>query len=251
MSSTARLLDGVTVGLSAGDATDAAHRGVTPVTLDYFVRELTFQLLAVGANLAYGGDMRRAGFTETIAEAAFRYEKRDSDGGMKRRLHHFVPWPVPTAADEGSLLTTYVGVIARTALDETGRPRRREPSGEDATPRAWEEGLGAMRRLLAEQIGACVAVGGKIEDYKGIMPGIVQEVDLASERSLPVYVAGGFGGAARQIVEERMTPGTLPAWAERSHLDVEEVSRLAETVDPDEAVTLVLMGLVRHAESRD
>jgi hypothetical protein len=53
------------------------------------------------------------------------------------------------------------------------------------------------RRLsLAEGSVARFAIGGTKEDHHGRMPGIIEELMLALATDSPIYVAGGFGGAA-------------------------------------------------------
>jgi len=42
-----------------------------------------------------------------------------------------------------------------------------------------------------------IVLGGKLQGYSGLLPGIIEEVLLAIRRRQPLYIAGGFGGAAR------------------------------------------------------
>ena len=54
------------------------------------------------------------------------------------------------------------------------------------------------RRLsVAEGSVARFAIGGAREGHGGRMPGIIEELMLALATNSPIYVAGGFGGAAR------------------------------------------------------
>jgi SLOG cluster2/TIR domain len=49
--------------------------------------------------------------------------------------------------------------------------------------------------LIGRRIGH-IAIGGKLAGYAGLLPGIIEEVTISIERALPIYLIGGFGGAA-------------------------------------------------------
>src|SRR5437762_14359 len=59
--------------------------------------------------------------------------------------------------------------------------------------------LSAMRRHVTALTDARVLVGGRLSGYAGTMPGLVEEAILSLQHRQPVYVAGGFGGAAAAI----------------------------------------------------
>ncbi len=50
-----------------------------------------------------------------------------------------------------------------------------------------------------------VFIGGKMSGFSGIMPGIMEEFLRATEQQLPVYLLGGFGGAAGIIAHALTT----------------------------------------------
>ena len=93
------------------------------------------------------------------------------------------------------------------------------------------------------------------------MPGIAEEALLSLESQQPVFLAGGFGGCARDIAETLglvdTWAGSRPAWPgrqefERYHdhdlrngLTVDENRLLAAMPHADRIVTLVLRGLHR------
>ena len=53
-----------------------------------------------------------------------------------------------------------------------------------------------MRREIAAATGARIVLGGATYDYIGLLPGIVEEALLTLDLRRPLYVIGGFGGAA-------------------------------------------------------
>ena len=59
-------------------------------------------------------------------------------------------------------------------------------------------------------IRARIVLGGRVEGYKGTMPGIAEETRISLEAGQPVFVLGGFGGCARDIAE---TVGLIERWS--------------------------------------
>src|SRR5262249_52894837 len=82
-----------------------------------------------------------------------------------------------------------------------------KPLAQHATPRTPESrylrirSLTAMRRALLDDVDALIILGGRSTGYIGRYPGVVEEAALAVERAKPVFVLGGFGGAAACIGE--------------------------------------------------
>jgi hypothetical protein len=58
-----------------------------------------------------------------------------------------------------------------------------------------------MRERMTRDIGVRVVLGGKVAGYSGKYPGIVEETYLAMLSGKPVYILGGFGGAAYVIAQ--------------------------------------------------
>ena len=118
-----------------------------------------------------------------------------------------------------------------------------------------------MRVVMREETQARIVLGGRVNGYKGRMPGIAEETLLSLESSRPVFLLGGFGGCTRDIAE---TIGLVDHWAgSRSNwegrpcfetysasdlnngLSNEDNAILARTPHIHQAVTLVSRGLRR------
>ena len=165
------------------------------------------------------------------------------------------------------------GAARLVLLDRHGREieRSRHPRRRQATPKEWDEGLTAMRESTTARLSARLALGGRVEGYKGKMPGVAEEVALALKAGLPVYLLGGFGGCVRDIAVSMGLVSSSPVrpdeaarrWSGsdafrsltvadlRNGLTFGENARLAETPHVDEAVTLVLRGLRRSFDPDD
>ena len=136
----------------------------------------------------------------------------------------------------------------RKALTQT------EPSAAE-----WVEGLTAMRRVMLADASSDPA-RGPYRELKGVMPGIAEEALLSLRAGQPLFLAGGFGGCARDIAESLGILAKRPMqtnWAMRdaftaftaanlnNGLTDEENVTLATTPHIDQAVTLILRGLLR------
>ena len=118
-----------------------------------------------------------------------------------------------------------------------------------------------MRQLMRGETDARVVLGGRVDGYRGAMPGVAEEALLSFESGQPLFVVGGFGGCARDIAE---TLGLVDSWAgsraawpgrqsfERygsanlhNGLNPEENQILARSPHIEQAVSLVLLGLRR------
>jgi len=86
--------------------------------------------------------------------------------------------------------------------------------------------LSAMRRLVRDglslpipdlpepekvaPIAARIVLGGKVRQYSGFMPGIFEEALLSLETGSPLYLLGGFGGAAEVLAEALLADEAQP-----------------------------------------
>ena len=119
-----------------------------------------------------------------------------------------------------------------------------------------------MRRYSNSHMTARVVMGGAVDNYKGVMPGIAEEALLALEARKPLFLIGGLGGCARDICENMGL--CKPAqnqrnWPSRGRfsgqnvrylnngLSDEEKVILANTVFVEEASVIIMRGLIRLA----
>jgi hypothetical protein len=273
MQSPKLLLPAWSIGLSISESPDLAQEGLGKLHLRDALTEISRHLLAAGAKLVYGGHLGPAGFTLALFELAASHY-RDIVAHPEDAVTNYVPWPVHMTMTADQIRDWQASIrafgtlvcVARDGTPMTDEQRHRVmpamPGKDD-----FSEGLSAMRRLLTERCHARVLLGGKVEDFKGDMPGVAEEALLALDHGVPVYLAGGFGGCARDIAEEMGLADRRPRersvlWPERSRfasysakrlnngLTLEENKRLADTVHIDEILTLMLSGLQRRAHAR-
>ena len=184
--------------ISISESPDLAFFGLGPGHLREAMAEMAIHMLAQGGDLAYGGDLRPGGFTELLFELVSRYPRPD-DTGDAVRVTNYLAWPVhiQMARDALCNLEDRLRGIAEVIL--IGRDGKRlsmderqalEPHVPD--DRQWAAGLTGMRRSMRTGTDARIVLGGRVEDYKGCMPGIAEEVML-SPPSRPTAVSSrGF-----------------------------------------------------------
>jgi hypothetical protein len=68
--------------------------------------------------------------------------------------------------------------------------------------------LSAMRRVLIDAQNVMVAVGGKMHEGDGVIPGVGEEMKLASEKGIPRFLVAGLGGFASKLAAQ-LTPDSL------------------------------------------
>lgn len=256
------------VAISISESPDMAVLGLAKEHLDDAMAEVARHLLAMGARLMYGGDLRPKGFTEVLFELVARH-RRDADLGDERvGVSNFLAWPVHVSLppeEVKHLSEALSGVAELICLTVDGKVippnNRQQLVSRPATADEWADGLTAMRDVMTRMSDARVVLGGRVDHFKGRMPGVAEEALAALRAGQPLFLLGGFGGCARDIAEDLgLVPAwsvTRPSWPGRGDfanftaedlnngLDTEENATLAMTVHVDQAVMLILRGLLR------
>jgi hypothetical protein len=256
------------IAISISDSPDMAVLGLAEEHLRDAMAEIARHLLALGARLVYGGDLRIHGFTEILFELVARH-RRDADVGDNRAaVLSYLAFPVhstESAEEIKTLAKNLTGLADLQCLDMNGNvlpltALQAEPAKE-VTDEEWAIGLTSMRRVTTSASNVRIVLGGRVLEFKGTMPGIAEEALYAIDANQPLFILGGFGGCARDIAEmiglvkpreyfefgwagmekfADINPVTL-----RNGLDELENATLARTVHIDEAIALILRGLMR------
>ena len=235
--------------------------------------KMATQLLAFGADLAYGGDLRPRGLSRLLVELVRRYQ-RDHDAGHGARVTDYLAWPMHIRMQAGELkaMATELQASAKLELigdhgDMLAMEKRQSMTSREPSDQEWTKGLTTMRRIMRSRTEVRISLGGRLEGYRGRMPGIAEEVLLSLQSKQAVFLLGGFGGCTRGIAEslKLVEPweGSRSVWRGRQQfeqftaadlcngLSEDENRVLAQTPYIDQAVLLVLQGLNRmHDSSR-
>lgn len=264
------VLSKLRVAISISESDDMAILGLSEDHLRDGMSEVARHLLALGARLSYGGDLRRHGFTELLLELIARHLRDADEGEAGSAVSNYLAWPVicrqsfdclQSAREEMDRVVDMIYLSedgASLQLDQLRTIQAREPTAQE-----WSAGLTAMRVRMLQESSARIVLGGRTQGYMGAMPGVAEEALLSLRSGQPLYVLGGFGGCARSIAEQL---GLSPAmripcaywegqkdfsgfsWQHMNNgLTEQECETLAFTPHVDQAVMLVLRGLTRVA----
>jgi len=97
--------------------------------------------------------------------------------------------------------------------------------------------LTEMRQLLIGSQNLMVAVGGKMHEKDGVIPGVREEMDLAARKGIPRFLIAGMGGYAAEYARE-LTPSSL-----QNGLSDEANALLFSTTDVSACVNLLFESL--------
>ena len=195
-------LPGFTLGVSVSDSPDLARLGLTETHLRMALGEVTQATLIAKGHLSYGGHLRDDGYTAFLVHECEKY------GSRNRPFTGHIPWSVHRrlSVEDINRYRKAIGLYgAYLFLDADGEPIEdptadRDPEAMSIVDREVSDSLTAARHHLTATCDARLVVGGQRAGYQGYMPGVVEETILAVRAGQPVFVAGGFGGAAADIV---------------------------------------------------
>lgn len=200
-------LSGKVIGISISDSPDLPRLGFNAVHQQRAFIEISRHLLAQGASVAYGGDLRPGGFTIDLVEMVKAYNEEATERGEK--ILNFLAWPLHLRASVQwqAEHKNEVSIKAIPLPQELKQPPFNLDENNYIEPNStvnryvWACCLTAMRKQMAKQIDARIILGGKVTDYKGAFPGIAEEAALAISNHKPLFVLGAFGGCARAVGE--------------------------------------------------
>lgn len=192
-------LRGANIAISVSDSADLARLGLLPEHCRVVVAEITRAVLLAGGSLAYGGRLRPEGFTQVMMDEVRRF------GDSRQALTICVPWSehIDIDVDDLRKIDDGLGVSAKLVpLSSDGIPVRigeiQQARDKTASSNVAAE-LTAMRRYVTDHTSARIIVGGKLRDFQGRLPGVIEEASLSIRAGHPLYVAGGYGGAASAV----------------------------------------------------
>lgn len=232
------------VGLSVSDSPNLHALGLRAEHLEHAYLELARQLLAAGASLAYGGDLRAGGFTERLVDLLNTYARDDRPS--RERIRDYLAWPLHGGGMSEVDLEKLAALTMVATVVRVARPPTPDPSLPlDLRDRVEKsESFTAMRVRMTEDIDVRIVLGGRLAGFAGRLPGLVEEALIAVVAGKPVYLLGGFGGCARALAE--LVDGTVPEELRVGRLRADDpaydrlVAALPEP--PDDAVTEPLAG---------
>jgi hypothetical protein len=205
------------------------------------VRELLIRLarpiLRQGASLAYGGNWKETedNFTYDLLRLISAEQEDNSQGGADTSLqigmlYNHSSWPHYLDISR-RIEAQWINAcrIVRVTQQQAGFSQAEIASDVDLqnkTPRAIFNAavtLSTMRRLMTTTMSidipgarppeeippvkARILLGGRLDGFSGFLPGIFEEALVTFESDRPLYILGGFGGAAETLANAILAGG--------------------------------------------
>jgi hypothetical protein len=193
-----------TIGISISESPDLPLLGMGEVHLQDALVEFARYLLASGGTLAYGGDLRERGFTEILLDLV---QTHNQSGTYRfERVINFLAWPIHLKLTQGQR-AQLKRVADFRPLDPPSdlTINKNEWLGPDSLLNRyiWARSLTLMREEMNRLVHARILLGGKYQtgSYRGKYPGLAEEALVALCNGTPLFLIGGFGGCAREIID--------------------------------------------------
>lgn len=243
----AQLARQIVIGISISDSEDLYSLGLSKAHLKLVSQDFALHCLTRGATIAYGGDLRPDGFTQSLLDLV-RVQK-EIRGAHLQGVWNFQAWPLYlTKKIDETWEADHIDVAKiekippPSDLLASGIVKETEPLS-PSSPRTryiWARCLTAMREKMNEVIDARVLIGGKRKDYRGKYPGLVEEALLAIRVQKPVFLLGGFGGVTKAIVDaiRGKKPDSLTLQYQCGDKDYERMIEFYETQNRDQNLSL-------------
>lgn len=258
-----RPFTGKTLGISMALADDLASIGLSPTHLECAIAEVSQMMLIGGGSLLYAGapGTHAPDLTTAIMDTVSSYTasvKAYAHLSGDPEQHDIHPGDMFSLAVSCIVLNTsesikrldeaanhFAGYASILVLDENGRIIEDfddlQPWQGDSNETA--RALHHIRQALPQYCDARLLIGGKTlrqspdnpNGYIGDYPGIVEEALYTLKKGQPLFIAGGFGGAAALLARElglgRDLPVPAEALAEINQCDsyqnaIDEIKRL-------------------------
>lgn len=199
-------LKGKNIAISVSEAPDSDILGYGSEMIRDLTIELSRHLMIAGAKMLYGGDLRKDGYTELFSDMSLQY--KDYQGNVDRDtffFQNYFSWPIHLNFNTETKLK-YLNCRVKPVFVDCPE----EYQGDKNKPIApinnenkyiYAKSLLKMRKEMESESDARVILGGRTYGFSGFLPGIIEEFTQAVIERHPVYLLGGFGGAASLLVD--------------------------------------------------
>ncbi|GFE59582.1 TIR domain-containing protein [Geobacter sp. AOG2] len=220
-------LNGLRVGISISEVpSDGFQENHLPLNQSIrLAQDLARHLLARSATLIYGGDLRKNGFTEFILDEAIALKNRLNTDVIHVENH--LSWPIHKADKEMTAWRANYKAVMDTVEydipDDIANDIDKDNFLPPSTPQnkyIWSRCLTEMRVLSIDSSHARICAGGKLSGYSGKMPGVLEEILIAIDKSKPIYLLGAFGGVVGdvcKVLRKAPYPDSLTEAWQNSH----------------------------------
>ncbi len=190
------------IGISISETEDLSFLGFSVEHLEDAMVEFARHLLIQGAQLVYGGDLRKRGFTRILSDLSYQY--RDKTQYNKQYVFNYSSYPIYlkfTNTDELELKKNRVKLVKvkppesiKVVSENFFIPDTFEHKS------YWADSLTKMRKEMNKFTDARIFIGGRTKEFSGAMPGLLEESLIALNSKKPTYLIGTYGGITQQVI---------------------------------------------------
>lgn len=196
--------------------------------LKRLAQDLARHLLARSGTVIYGGDLRKDGFTQFILDEAIALKNRLNTDNIHVENH--LAWPIYKSSPEiVAWRAKYSSIMKSIEHDIPNDIAKNIDENEFIAPTGienryiWSRCLTQMREESIKASHARICAGGKLSEYHGKMPGVLEEIIISIEKNKPIYLLGAFGGVVgevcKTILNQSVTTPLTEQWQITHNID--------------------------------
>lgn len=191
------------ISISVSVNEDLEYLGFSEQHLNDISIEIARYIIANDGTALYGGDLRVGGFTYYFSELSNQYKKSD-DNSLKYINYFIFPNTKHLTKDVRiDFASKQIGIVQvdppRSITIDFNREYFPNKNIEDRY--LYCECFREMRKKMAEDSDARILVGGKLLNYLGYLPGVIEEGLYTLNENKPLYLIGAFGGATQKLIQ--------------------------------------------------
>jgi len=193
MNFTAKPLAGCAIGVSISETEEIEDLGFKKDEINRCTVRLCEALLGAGARLVFGHDWRPGGVMEAITDLAIRHSKISSreTAPVTAPITNLVATPDTPFLAKPDLVTGGANRYAPLLRGVIDARQIASPGNHDRLA-----SLSLMRKELASLCHIRICIGGRLRNFSGRMPGIIEEALYTSQYKRPAFASAIFGGAS-------------------------------------------------------
>ena len=189
------------IAISVSNSENLYELGLDEQHLNDISIELARYIISNDGTALYGGDLRENGFTKYFEELSSQYTRNDDD------RHAFINYFAHPFLNKIDKKFERDFKSKRIRLKKISCPehinfdfdKNYQPTNEVNDRYIFAECFRVLREKMTEDCNAKIIVGGKLSNYLGYIPGVLEEAIYQIESKKPLYIVGGFGGVANEI----------------------------------------------------
>jgi hypothetical protein len=196
----------IKIGISISENEDLEKLGFANIHLKDLMVEIARNLLINDFSIIYGGDLRKEGFTEIFSDLAYQY--RTIKEAKSMCFENYFSFPIYLQLTRAHLLEFKkhgANIIKVSPPEDLGINTDQYIRPDTLQAKyIWARSLSKMRSEMISASNGRILVGGKVNHYLGMLPGVIEEAKITLEQDKPLYLVGGYGGCARQVADALM-----------------------------------------------